>query len=230
MQHHGKCEQRYRAIVKLLQVEAAQFWRKLQLQASGDATNDLQVELEARAPLIQWTMTQLLKRATGIHQASVMEETDLSPWQFMLHEYLNTTTPTLSCALQTLKPHLTREVVFGLRTSPLQVLRLAWLMFLSHLPGPQNGMIRRSWPDALENLAETMERNLQRLLRKQRIQPSGKPRQSVKKTQTKQARREKYWPWGIAWQVKWNSIQPVQRDVLEANENGLAWVEVQELI
>jgi len=147
-------------------------------------------------PLIQWSMTQLLKRAIGINQP-VLEKEILKPWQRLLGEHLHTTTPTLGSAIQRLKPHLKREVYLGLRTSPLQVFRIVWLVFLSYLPGPQNGTIRNSWPDVVEHLAETMERNLERLQRRQRFQePLEKKLQIVKMNHVKQSWRSRFWPWG----------------------------------
>jgi hypothetical protein len=191
MQH--ECEKRYKVIVKLLRVEAAHFWRKLRLTASGENPEDLQVELQAHAPIIQWSIAYLLKRASGIHQPG-SEESNLNPCQLMLREHLNTTTPTLRYAIQTVQPQLKRELISGLRTSPLQVFRFAWLIFLSHC----FGTIRQSWPDALENLVETMECNLTRLLKKQRFQPSKKHIGSVRKVQIKQFRRftlSRFLPW-----------------------------------
>lgn len=138
-------------------------WQDPHAAAGVDPTSmpiDVISETKARLPIIRWSLDRWLARRTGI---------DLSVQLAQLAELVgdnSLSTPGLGSALRALRPELTAQVVKGMRTSPLRVVRLLyrggqlWVMScLMQVPGPWRAWVQRVWPSCVDHLAATLEEN-----------------------------------------------------------------------
>ena len=163
-----------RAIGRILQIEAQRL--KAAALSRGKPTEVVRRVHETavtRAPIIGWALDLWFRSSLEPEQREAQGKQQLEPWQRAVVDGYSSATrnkvPDLLYSLKVLQRELASQVRFGLRTSPLRVVKLLYssllvtlFVLVARCPGlsvVRAGVARR-WPKLVDHLAATLERNL----------------------------------------------------------------------
>ena len=170
----GSKRPQLKAIGRILQVEIA----RMKAAAFGGGKPAVVVQRVhstaiSRGPIITWALNLWFCSELGPEERRRQKRRQLPPWQRAVVEAYTSTTrekiPTILESLRVLQRELASQVRFGLRTSPIRVVRLLYSSLLVTLcalvaqcPGftAVNAGVVKRWPRLVDHLAATLEKNL----------------------------------------------------------------------
>jgi len=166
-----------KAIGRILQIEK----ERLKAAALGGGkpavvVKRVQDTARSRAPIVSWALDLWLRSSLGAEARESQGKEELPPLQRRIVDGYNSIThgrvPNIVESLRVLRLELTSQVAFGLRTSPVLVVKLLYSSLLvtvcavlgqfSTLPGARavKRVVGKRWPKLVDHLAATLEQNL----------------------------------------------------------------------